>query len=91
MAGGVNVRVGVSVMVRVNAIVAVSVTVGVDVRAGATVFAGVSVAVPVGVTVGWEAIREEVAAPTDETSWATINTEAMRAAAIPREARDLLA
>ena len=49
------------------------------------VFAGVRV------TVGFEAIKEEAAAPTDETSWATINTEAMRAAAMPREAKDLLA
>ena len=91
VAGGVNVWVGVSVIVRVNAIVAVSVTVGVYVMVGVNVFVGLSVAAPVGVAVGWEAIREDVAAPTDDTSWATINTEAMRAAATPREARDLLA
>ena len=86
-----NVRVDVLAKVRVKAIVAVVVMVGVDVLVCVTVFAGVSVAVPVGMTVGMEAIKEDAAAPTDETSWATINTMAMSVAAMPPEARDLLA
>ena len=54
-------------------------------------FIGGSVTVPVGVTVGLDAINEDVAAPTGETSWATINMIAISAAAMPREAKDLLA
>jgi hypothetical protein len=91
VAGGANVRVGISMMVDVKAIVAVSETVGVYVIIGTTVFAGVSVAMLVCLAGELEAIKDEAAAPTDETSWATINTEAMSAAAMPREAKDLLA
>ena len=85
-----NVREGVSVMAGVKVIVAISVIVGVRVMPGAIESASLCVAVPVGMAVGLEAIREDAAAPTDETSWATINTIAMSAAAMPREARDLL-
>src|SRR5215207_594476 len=79
-------------MVGVNIIVAVSAIVEVDVIVGATVLAGISAAVPVGAAVGMEeAIREEAAAPTDETSWATTNRMAMSAAAMLRDARAPLA
>jgi hypothetical protein len=97
--GGVNVSVGDSVRVVVKVLVAVFVIVGVNDIVGVKGLAGKDVSVDtdvsamiIAVTVGMEeAISDDAAAPTDETSWATINTMATKVAAMLREARDLLA
>ena len=88
-----NVSVGKSAMVAakvLKVLVTVFLIEGVNDMVGVKVFAGIDVSIIMGVAVGLEAIREDAAAPTDETSWAMINTVAMRAAAMPREAKDLL-
>ena len=83
--------VGVKVTVRVAVSAMVLTGEGAAAAVEGNVFIGVSVPVPVDVAVGLDAIKEDAAAPTDETSWATINKIAMRVAAMPREAKDLLA
>ena len=81
------VRVAVKGLIAVFVIVGVNDMVGIDVSVDTDVSAMI-----IGVTVGMEeAISDDAAAPTDETSWATINTMAIKVAAILREARDLLA
>ena len=79
---GVNVIAGVSVMVRVK--VCGGLAVGID------VFVGVNVIVGVAVAIGMEAIIAEPVALTEETNCVTINTKAISAATIPRDASERL-
>ena len=82
---------GDPVRVAVKGLIAVFVIVGVNDMVGIDVPVDTDASAMMGVAVELEAISEDAAAPTDETSWATINMMATKVAAMLREAIDLLA
>ena len=83
--------VGDWVRVALKVLVAAYVIVDVNDMVGVKVSVDMDVGIMMGAALVLEANQRGSRAPTDETSWATINMTAMSVAALLREARDPLA